>query len=154
MKYIDENKVIYNKAIKNGNFFHILKRDWETIPFAIDQAPVINSLFNNQRYWVYRCDPSQLYTKSKSTTKKNSDKEQQTQNIKNLILETLQDTTSIITTELVHHKQKTIDTLILIIEKMTTYPSNVPTQLTPLEEREEPEKQHQHELQFRQEGLT
>ena len=37
---------------------------------------------------------------------------------------------------------------------MTTYPSNVPTQLTPLEERKEPEKQHQHELQFRQEGLT
>ena len=69
--------------------------------------------------------------KSKSTTKKNSDKQQQTQTIKNLILETLQDTTSIITTELVHHKQKTIDTLILIIKKMTTYPSNVPAQLTP-----------------------
>ena len=81
--------------------------------------------------------------KSKSTTKKNSDKQQQTQTIKNLILETLQDTTSIITTELVHHKQKTIDTLILITEKMTTYPSNVPAQLRPLEEREEPEEQHQ-----------
>ena len=81
--------------------------------------------------------------KSKSTTKKNSDKQQQTQTIKNLILETLQDTTSIITAELVHNKQKTIDTLILIIEKMTTYPSNVPAQLTPLEEQEEPEEQHQ-----------
>ena len=81
--------------------------------------------------------------KSKSTTKKNSDKQQQTQTIKNLILETLQDTTSIITTELVHNKQKTIDTLILITEKMTTYPSNVPAQLRPLEEREEPEEQHQ-----------
>ena len=38
MKYIDENKVIYNKAAKNGNLFHILKRDWETVPFPIDQT--------------------------------------------------------------------------------------------------------------------
>ena len=38
----------------------------------------------------------------------------------------------------------------LIIEKLiiTTDPSNVLARLTPLEERKEPEEQHQHELQF------
>ena len=34
----------------------------------------------------------------------------------------------------------------LIIEKITTGSSNVQARLTPLEEREEPEEQHQHEL--------
>ena len=35
----------------------------------------------------------------------------------------------------------------LLIERITTIPSNMKTRLTPLEEREEPEEQHQHELQ-------
>ena len=51
------------------------------------------------------------------------------QNIKDPILETLQDTISILRTDLVH-KQKTIDTLMLIIEKATTGPSNVQAWLT------------------------
>ena len=42
----------------------------------------------------------------------------------------------------------------LIIEKITTGPSNVQVRLTPFEEREEPEEQHQHEFQFHQEDLT
>ena len=85
--------------------------------------------------------------------KKKSDKLQQTQNIKDPISETLQDTVSILRTELVH-KQKTIDILMLIIEKITTGPSNVQARLTPHEEREEREEQHQHEFQFNQEDLT
>ena len=35
----------------------------------------------------------------------------------------------------------------LIIKKITTGPSNVQARLTLLEERKEPEEQHQHELQ-------
>ena len=42
----------------------------------------------------------------------------------------------------------------LIIEKIATGQSNVQAQLTPLEEREEPEEQHQLELQFHQDKLT
>ena len=42
----------------------------------------------------------------------------------------------------------------LIIEKITTGPSNVQARLTPFEEQEEPEVQHQHEFQFNQEDLT
>ena len=68
------------------------------------------------------------------------------QNIKDPILETLQDTVTILRTKLVH-KHKTIDTLMLIVEKITTGPSNMQARLTPLEERKEPEEQHQHELQ-------
>ena len=41
----------------------------------------------------------------------------------------------------------------LIIEKNTTGPSNVQARLTPFEEREKPEEQHQHEFQFHQEDL-
>ena len=85
--------------------------------------------------------------------KKKSDKQQQTQNTDDPILETLQNTISILRFELVN-KQKTIDTLILIIKKITTGLSNVQGRLTILEEREEPEKQHQHELQSHQEDLT
>ena len=85
--------------------------------------------------------------------KKIFDKQQQTQNIKDPILQTLQDTISVLRTELVH-KQKTIDTLMLIIEKITPGPSNVQARLTPFEEREEPEEQHQHKFQFHQEDLT
>ena len=92
-------------------------------------------------------------TYAKINNGKKSDKQQQTQNIKDPILEALQDTISILKTELVH-KQKTIDTLILITEKITTGPSNVQAWLTPFEEREEPEEQHQHEFQFHQEDLT
>ena len=89
----------------------------------------------------------------KSTTEKKSDKQQQTQNIKDPNLETLQDRISILKTELVH-KQKLIGTLMLITEKIATGQSNVQAQLTPLEEREEPEEQHQLELQFHQDNLT
>ena len=82
--------------------------------------------------------------------KKKSDKQQQMQDTNDPILETLQDTVSILRTELVN-KQKIIDTSILIIEKITTGLSNVNARLTTLEPREEPEKQHQHELQSHQE---
>ena len=82
--------------------------------------------------------------------KKKSDKQQQMQKTNDPILETLQDTISILRTELVN-KQKIIDTSILIIEKITTGLSNVNARLTTLEPREEPEKQHQHELQSHQE---
>ena len=41
-----------------------------------------------------------------------------------------------------------IDTLILIIEKITTGPSNVHARLKSLEEREEPEEQHQNGFQL------
>ena len=85
--------------------------------------------------------------------KKKSDKQQQTQNTNDPILETLQDTISILRTELLN-KQKTIDTLILIIKKITTGLSNVQGRLTIPEKREEPEKQHQHELQSHREDLT
>ena len=69
----------------------------------------------------------------KPTTEKKSDKHQQTQNTKDPILETLQDTIFILRVELVN-KKKTIDSLILIIEKTTTGPSNVKARLAPLEE--------------------
>ena len=64
--------------------------------------------------------------------KKKSDKQQQTQNTNDPILETLQDTISILRTELVN-KQKTICTLILITEKITTGLPNVQARLTTLE---------------------
>ena len=41
----------------------------------------------------------------------------------------------------------------LITEKITTGPSNVQAWLTPFEEREEPEEQHQYAFQFHQEDL-
>ena len=47
MKYLEENKVIYNKPTKNGNSFYISKRDRKTISSPIDKAPVINSLTNS-----------------------------------------------------------------------------------------------------------
>ena len=96
--------------------------------------------------------PFQPYRKIKNGKKK-SGKQQQTQNTKDLISETLQDTISILKTAL-NNKQKTIDTLILIIEKIKSGPSNLQARLTPLEEREKPEEQHQHELQSHQDDLT
>ena len=74
----------------------------------------------------------------KSTTEKKYDKLHQTEKIKDPILETLQDTNSILRTELVN-KQKTIDIFMLIIESITTVPSNVQTWLIPLQNREETE---------------
>ena len=65
------------------------------------------------------------------------------QNIKYMILETLQDT--ILRTELVN-KQRTIDKLMMTSEKVTAGPSNVQAPLTSSEEQEEPEEQHQHKL--------
>ena len=170
MKYLEENKVIYNKSTKNGNSFYISKRDRATISSPTDKTPVINSptysvstpqdlqhnlsLISNGIDTLDKFMDATLFNLTqKSTTEKKSDKQQQTQNIKDPILETLQDTISILRTELVH-KQKTIDTLMLIIEKITTGPSNVQARLTPFEEREEPEEQHQHEFQFHQEDLT
>ena len=47
-----------------------------------------------------------------------------------------------------------IDPLMLMIEKITTGPSNGQARLTPLEEREEPEEHNQHEFQFHQEDFT
>lgn len=57
--------------------------------------------------------------------------------MKDSIFETLQNTISVLGTELVN-KQKTINTLILITEKIATGSSNVKAWLTPLEDREEP----------------
>ena len=42
MKYLEENEVIYNKLIKNGNTFHILKKDREIVSSANGLAAVIN----------------------------------------------------------------------------------------------------------------
>ena len=53
------------------------------------------------------------------------------QNINDSILKALQDTISILRTELAH-LQKTIDTLMLTIEKITTGLSNVQARLTAL----------------------
>ena len=39
MKYLQENKVIYNKPRKNGNSFYIWKRNRETISSPIDKTP-------------------------------------------------------------------------------------------------------------------
>ena len=141
MKYLEENKVIYNKPTKNGNSYYISKRDRETISSSIDKIPVINSptnsvsstkdlqhnlsLISNGIDTLDKFIDATLFNLTqKSTTEKKSDKQQPTQNIKDPILETLQDTISILRTELVH-KQKTIETLMLIIEKITTGPSNV-----------------------------
>ena len=85
--------------------------------------------------------------------KKTSDKQQQAQNIKDPILETFQDTASILRTEFIS-RQKTIESLMLVIEMIATGPSNSQALLIPLEEWEEPEEQHQHELQPHQEHLT
>ena len=38
MKYLEDNKVIYNKPTKNGNYFYISKRDRETISSPVDQT--------------------------------------------------------------------------------------------------------------------
>ena len=141
MKYLEENKIIYNKPTKNGNYFYISKRNRETISSPIDKTPVINSpnnsastpqdlqhnlsLISNGIDTLDKFIDATLFNLTqKSTTEKKSDKQQQTQNIKDPILETLQDTISILRTELVH-KQKTSDTFMLIIKKITTGPSNV-----------------------------
>ena len=141
MKYLEENKIIYNKPTKNGNYFYISKRNRETISSPIDKTPVINSpnnsastpqdlqhnlsLISNGIDTLDKfIDATVFNLTQKSTTEKKSDKQQQTQNIKDPILETLQDTISILRTELVH-KQKTSDTFMLIIKKITTGPSNV-----------------------------
>ena len=42
MKYLEENEVIYNKLIKNGNTFRILKKDREIVSSANGLAAVIN----------------------------------------------------------------------------------------------------------------
>ena len=46
-KYLEENKVIYNKPTKNGNSFYISKRDRETTSSPIDKTPVIHSPNNS-----------------------------------------------------------------------------------------------------------
>ena len=47
MKYLEENKVIYNKPKKNGNYFYIPKRGQEIVSSPIDQKPIIDSLNNS-----------------------------------------------------------------------------------------------------------
>ena len=47
LKYLEENKVIYNKQTKNGNYFYIPKRDRETISSPINKTPVIYSPNNS-----------------------------------------------------------------------------------------------------------
>ena len=115
-----------------------MKGDRETISSPIDQTPVINSpnncesipqdLQDNPSLISNGIDTSDKFIDEasfnfmqKSIGQKKFDKQQQTQNIKDPTLETLKDTVSILRTELVH-KKKTIDTLILIIEKITTGP--------------------------------
>ena len=116
-----------------------MKRDRETISSLIDQEPVINSpntcesipqdlqdnpsLISNgiDTLDKFIIDEASFNFTQKSTGQKKSDKQQQTQNIKDPTLETLKDTVSMLRTELVH-KKKTTDTLILIIEKITAGP--------------------------------
>ena len=148
-----------------------MKRDLEIVSSPIDQTPVINSgnnsvstsqdlqdnisIIHNSTDTLDKFIDATLFNlgQKKLPTEKKSDKHQQTQNIKDPIVETLQDTISVLRTESVN-KQKTIDTLILIIEKITAGPLNVQARLPSLEEREEPEEEHQHELQSHQQDLT
>ena len=148
-----------------------MKRDLEIVSSPIDQTPVINSgnnsvstsqdlqdnisIIHNSTDTLDKFIDATLFNlgQKKLPTEKKSDKHQQTQNIKYPIVETLQDTISVLRTESVN-KQKTIDTLILIIEKITAGPLNVQARLPSLEEREEPEEEHQHELQSHQQDLT
>ena len=123
MKYLQENKVIYNKPRKNGNSFYIWKRNRETISSPIDKTPVINSpsnsvstpkdlqhnlsLISNGIDTLDKFIDATLFNpRQKLTTEKKSDKKQQTQNIKDPILETLQDTISVLRTELVHKQRQ------------------------------------------------
>ena len=148
-----------------------MKRDLEIVSSPIDQTPVINSgnnsvstsqdlqdnisIIHNSTDTLDKFIDATLFNlgQKKLPTEKKSDKHQQTQNIKDPIVETLQDTISVLRTESVN-KQKTIDTLMLITEKITAGPLNVQARLPSLEEREEPEEQHQHELQSHQQDLT
>ena len=47
MNYLEENEVISDKLTKNENLFYNSKRNQETVPFPIDQTPVINSPNNS-----------------------------------------------------------------------------------------------------------
>ena len=112
---------------KKGNSFYLPKRDWETVSSPIDETPVINSLNkcvstpqDFQDNLSILClsngiDTSDKFINAtlfnlitKSTKEKKSDKQQQTQNIWDPILETLQVAISILRTDLVN-KQKAID---------------------------------------------
>ena len=47
MKYLEENKIIYNKPKKNEDSFYILKKDGKTISSTIDKTPLLNSPKNS-----------------------------------------------------------------------------------------------------------
>ena len=95
MKYLVENKVIYNKPTKNGNSSYISKRDRDMIFSPIDKAPVIDcpnnsvsnaqdlqhnlSLISNGIDTLDKFIDATLFNLSqKSTTEKKSDKQQLT----------------------------------------------------------------------------
>ena len=95
MKYLVENKVIYNKPTKNGNSSYISKRDRDMIFSPIDKAPVIDcpnnsvsnaqdlqhnlSLISNGIDTLDKFIDATLFNLTqKSTTEKKSDKQQLT----------------------------------------------------------------------------
>ena len=122
---------------KYGYSLYISKRDWETIFSPFDQTLLIISpnnsvstlqdLQNNLSLKSNAIDSLNKFIdatffklNAKTNKEKKSDKQQQTQNIKDPILETLQDTVSILRTELAQ-KQKTIDTLKLTSQGIMHY---------------------------------
>ena len=155
MTYLKENEVLYNKPTKKRNTFHILKKDREIVPSANGLAAVINFSNNSVSTTQDLQDSLSIISNStdaldklinatsfklsqKSTTGKNLTNSSKHKNIKNPILETLQDNISILRIRLVNN-QKTIDTLMLIFENFKTGPSNLQARLKPRQKQKEPE---------------
>lgn len=147
MKFLDENGLVYDKPTKNGNY-NISQKKPEVVSSRIDQTPLSNfpnnfridhprltkQSFHNKHWdrhfrkihpW-YPFEPYTKFTKSKQTWQTPT---------KDSILETLQDIFFYLKSEVVN-KQRTVDTLMPISEKIATGPSNAQVKLTSLEERE------------------
>ena len=154
MTYLEENEVLYNKPTKKRNTFHILKKDREIVPSANGLAAVINfsnnsvsatqdlqglSIISNSTDALDKLiNATSFKLSQKSTTGKNLANSSKHKNIKDPILETLQDNISILRIRLVNN-QKTIDTLMLIFENFKTGPSNLQARLKPRQKQKEPE---------------
>ena len=154
MTYLKENEVLYNKPTKKRNTFHILKKDREIVPSANGLAAVINfsnnsvsatqdlqglSIISNSTDALDKLiNATSFKLSQKSTTGKNLANSSKHKNIKDPILETLQDNISILRIRLVNN-QKTIDTLMLIFENFKTGPSNLQARLKPRQKQKEPE---------------
>ena len=151
MTYLEENEVLYNKPTKKRNTFDILKKDREIVPSPNGLAAVINFSNNSVSTTQDLQDSLSIISNStdaldklinatsfklsqKSTTGKNLTNSSKHKNIKDPILETLQDNISILV-----NNQKTIDTLMLIFENCKTGPSNLQARLKPRQKQKEPE---------------